>query len=126
MDTTYFMDPIANGSIHNWTKSTGTNGAQCLDDLVRSPTNARTNGDGRNISSTTDEDTEDLTFPSGLPYDNAQTLTLFVYGSAGSKCALDVQISNDDGGSWKARQTNVIPASSAAGWYSLDITIWTK
>lgn len=119
-----YIDPSADGALNAWTKSSGTSAATLLDDGVRSPTNARTSGDGGSISESTDEDASDLVFPNTLTYGASQTITLYVYGSGGTKRAVDVEISYDDGTSWTASggRQELIAAAAAAAWYSRVLT----
>lgn len=117
---TNYIDPSANGANTAWTN--GATGATRLDDGVRSPTDARTSGDGLFISSSTDEQLQDIVFPNTLVFNSAQTIKVYIYGSGGAKRAVDVQISTNDGVTWNTRQANVIGANAAAGWYTLDIT----
>lgn len=116
MAITTYIEPSADGATNAWTKSSGTSAAALLDDGVRNPTNARTAGDGGFITSSTDEQISDLVFPNTLTFDPTQVLTLWIYGSGGTRRAVDMQVSVNDGATWETRQTNVIPASAAATW----------
>jgi hypothetical protein len=117
-----YADPNADGASPNnaWTKSAGTSGWSLLDDAVRQPTAPATGTD--RVTSSTDEQTQELVFPNTLLYDATATYTLRIYGSAGSKRALDVQVSTNDGASWQTRQANVIGAGSGSSWRSIDVT----
>ena len=117
-----YIDPSADGANNAWTKSTGTAGWSLLDEGTRQPTAPSTGTD--RITSSTDEQLQDLVFPNTLTYASGRTYTLWVYGIGGTKRALDVQVSNDDGATWQTRQTNVIGAGAAAAWHSVNITSW--
>ena len=67
---------------------------------------------------------QDVVLGNTLTYDATSTYTLRIYGLAGSKRALDLQVSNDDGATWQARQADFIAAGTSAGWRSLNITSW--
>lgn len=106
-----YADPNGNGASTAWT-GTWTN----VDDAVREPVA----GDGAALTSSTDEQMEDLTFtdPSfvaGVAY------TVKLRGSGGSKRAVDLQYSLDNGSTWKPRVANVIPAAATLGWYSYEL-----
>jgi hypothetical protein len=119
----YYVDPNADvGSASQWTKSSGTFAYAVLDDAVRSPTNARTGGDSKNISTILDAQTQELVFANQRTYRNDDTYTLYLYGSGGARLATDVKISVDNGSTWSATQSNVIPASASEGWETLNIT----
>jgi hypothetical protein len=120
--TSSYIDPSADGANNAWTKSTGTAAFSLLDDAVRQPTAPTTGSDM--IHSQTDEQLSDLVFPDTLTWHSGDTFMLWVYGIGGTKRALDVQISNDDGSTWQTRQTNVVGAGAAAAWHSLDISAW--
>jgi len=126
-----YQDPPATQAVTSnaWTKSSGTDAAALLNDVVRDPTNARTGGDGGSITSSTDEQIQEVDFQNQIAYTAGRTIRIAIYGSGGLKRAVDVQVSNDGGTTWRngagvlnGRDANVIPVNGAAGWYYLDVT----
>lgn len=106
-----FADPNGAGTAVAWT-GTVTN----IDDAVRQPTAP---SDGLTISSSTDEQSETVTM-SDPTFVAGATYTLWVYGTGGTKRAVDVAYSynGSDPGTAHATRAQLIGANGAAGWYS--------
>lgn len=119
-----FADPTLDGGVSAWTKSSGSAAWSLLDDGIRSPGDARALGDGGFVTSESTNQINVVSFGNTITFVPGSTWTLFVYGSGGTNRALDIQVSNDDGGNWQTRQANVIPAAAAPGWYTLDVGPW--
>lgn len=106
-----YADPNGNGTATAWT---GTWTA--VDDAVRQPSAP----DGSTLGgTTTDEASETLTFTDPA-YVAGATYTLWVYGTGGTKRAVDVAYSYDgaDPGTGHASRAQLIAAGGAAGWRS--------
>jgi Tfp pilus assembly protein PilV len=128
--TLTFMDPNADSVVtglqgNKWTKSSGLNGWSLIDDTVRYPTAPSTGTD--RVYTSTNGDYQEAVFPDNtLVYDSTATYRVWIYGSAGAKRALDVQLSTNDGVSWGTLQSNVIPASTSAGWTGITFTVGSQ
>jgi hypothetical protein len=111
--------PTSDGSVSDWTKSTGTQAWSLLDDPALDPT-VPTVGSDR-VTSQTDEQMQDLRLPNTLTYSPAATYQLKIHGSGGTRRALDLQVSYDGGATWQPRVADVIGQGAAAGWRTVSL-----
>lgn len=124
MPVNTFADPTLDGGVNAWTKSSGTAAWPLLDDGIRWPSNPRTSGDGGYIRSQTNNQINVIGFANTINYVPGSGWILWIFGSGGTLRALDVTVSNDDAASWQTRQTGIIPAGAAPGWYALNVAEW--
>ena len=117
--TTYY-DPNADTADTGWTRSTGATNFGCVDDAVRSPTNASTGGDGANLSTSTSGNKTGVKFGTGV-YNSTATYKLWVYAAGGTKRKIQYETSVNDGTSWAAI-ADLVAAGAAAAWVSVDVT----
>lgn len=106
---------------NNWTKSTGTAGWACIDDVITQPTDAKASGDGASLSGTTSPGTTQecgfSTFTLGT--DTVSKTTLYVYCEGNVKRGIDISLRT---AAAQLGTTTSVAANEAAGWKTVEIT----
>jgi hypothetical protein len=108
------LDPNADGTQSQWTKTAGSTAWDLVDDGVRDPTAPATGTD--QITSTAFPQSQDLAFPNSVTWQSGDTYTLHVYGqTTGTRHVIEYAVSTNDGTTFGA-STQIFGDKTANSW----------
>jgi hypothetical protein len=118
-----YVDPNADGTQGQWSKSAGSTAWNLLDDAVRAPT-APTTGSDQITSTTNTLQAQEIAFPNTLTWAPGETYALHVYGNTtGNKHVIEYEISTNDGASFGATPLALFGDNTGNSWQTGPIAI---